>query len=214
MNKALIMLGANGHAKVLLDTILLSPEKYNIIGLLERDGVEIVGHTIYGVKVVGTDSNIDRYASSDVDLVIGLGSIIPYPARRHSLYENFKKQGYQFPVIRHPGAIVSDYAHIAEGVQIMAGSIIQNDVTIGENVLVNTGARIAHGTEIGSHVHIAPGAILSGDISIGSGTHIGVGAVIIQGITIGKNCMIAAGAVVVKDVKDGEKVAGVPAKIM
>lgn len=213
MNKPVIILGANGHAKVLLDTMLLNSTQYKILGLFERDGLD-VGQTIYGVKVIGTDSDINKYSPNDIDLVIGLGSIIPYPARRHMLYENFKAKGFQFPIIKHTSAIISQYAEIANGVQIMAGVIIQNDVMVGENTLINTAARVAHGTIIESHVHIAPGVILSGDISVGAGTHIGVGATVIQGIKIGQNCMIGAGAVVVKDVLPGEKVMGVPARAM
>ncbi|MDF2529665.1 MAG: acyltransferase [Gammaproteobacteria bacterium] len=210
MNK-LIVLGAGGHAKVLLD-LLEKLAQFDVIGLAEcapaRFGQQLLNKTIFD------ESNIlDKYPAGQYELVNGIGSIGPGEARQ-KIYEFYKSKHYRFPVISHPLAVVSKHAQLAEGVQIMAGVVIQAGTDVGENTVINSSASIDHDCKIGQHVHIAPGVVVSGGVEIGRGCHIGVGAVIIQGVKIGENSLIAAGSVVVKDVPAYSKVMGVPGRIV
>lgn len=208
MSLPVIVLGAGGHAKVLIDA-------------LQRAGVEIAGATdadpgkcgksLLGVTVFGGDDVLGRYLPDSVRLVNGLGSVRVDGARRR-LFERFKDQGYQFAAVVHPSAIVAPDVVLAEGAQVMAGAVVQTGSRIGKNAIINTRAAVDHDCRIGEHAHIAPGATLSGAVEVGDGAHVGTGASIIQGIRIGRDCLVAAGAVVVGDVRDGAKVAGVPAK--
>lgn len=204
----MIILGAGGHAKVLVDSLRLQSIK--LLGITDSDPNK-KGQLLLGVPVMGNDEEVMKYPVETICLVNGVGSVRVNP-RRRQLFEHFKSKGYQFASVVHPSAIIATDAVLSEGAQIMAGAIIQTGCRIGANAVINTGAIMDHDCHIGDHAHIAPGATLSGGVRIGNNTHIGTGATIIQGIQIGRNSLVAAGAVVIRDVPDDMTVAGVPAK--
>ncbi len=208
MSLPVIILGAGGHAKVLIDALFESSAV--IAGVLDPDP-ELAGTCVLGVPVLGNDNIATEFPPSEVQLVNGLGSV-GTPAKRRQLYDKFKALGFCFATVVHPSAIVASDVVLGEGAQVMAGSVIQPGCSIGCNCIINTRASIDHDCIVGDHAHIAPGATLSGGISVGEATHIGTGATVIQGISIGNNAVVAAGAVVVKDIHARTKVRGVPAR--
>ena len=208
MAKPVIIIGAGGHAKVLVDLVLASGSE--IIGLTDvdasRHGTELLGCLVLGTDDIIADHDIDK-----IELVVGVGSTAPSNLRRN-VYERYAMQGYTFQRCIHPSAIIGGEVEIKDGAQIMAGTVIQPGTQIGKNTIVNTRASIDHDCKIGDQVHVAPGVTLGGTVTIGDGAHIGTGSCIIENINIGKDAMIAAGACVVKDVLDGLRMAGVPAQ--
>jgi sugar O-acyltransferase (sialic acid O-acetyltransferase NeuD family) len=208
--KPLIVLGAGGHAKVLIAALLAGPAK--ILGIAERAGSDKMSDVL-GVPVLGDDSSVLQHAPQDILLVNGVGST-SFTERRQKLFEKFAALGYHFATVLHPTATIASDVRLGEGVQVMAGAIIQPGTTVGDNCILNTKTSIDHDCQIAAHVHIAPGSTISGDTRIGEGTFIGAGAVVIQGIEIGRRCMVAAGAVVIHDLKADARVAGVPAQGM
>lgn len=203
-----IVLGAGGHAKVVIDTLLTLGRE--IAGIADPDP-ETHGQDILGVSVLGGEETVEALATEDISLANGIGSTGD-AGRRKDVFERFRDKGYEFVSVVHPSAVISAGVEIGDGAQVMAGAIIQPGCRIGENAIVNTGAQIDHDCIIGSHAHIAPGAVLGGTVTVGAETHIGAGTTVIQNISIGNGCLVAAGAVVTKDVADGSKVAGMPAK--
>nr|WP_320148031.1 acetyltransferase [uncultured Anaeromusa sp.] len=203
-----VLVGAGGHGKVLLNILQL--RKHNIIGIVERD-IEKHGGRLKDVPIVGDDKYVFKWNYEDIVLVNGIGSVKDMTARTE-LYQYFADRRYGFLTLIHPRAIVADDVLIGAGVQVMAGAIVQPGCQIGCNSIINSGAILEHDCRIESHVHVAPGAALSGNVSVGQGSHVGVGAVVIQGVHIGERCVIAAGAVVIRDVAPGKCVMGVPAK--
>ncbi|MNX97894.1 putative acetyltransferase EpsM [compost metagenome] len=208
MNREVLLLGAGGHARVIIDT--LQCLGVSILGVLDA-AVEMHGQSILGVPVLGGDDLLADFSPSSVELVNGLGSIANTTARR-GLFHRQKSQGFRFSTVVHPSAVVSPQAQLLEGAQVMAGAVIQTGCRIGVNVLVNTGALVDHDCTIGDHVHLAPGVTLSGGVEIGDGVHVGTGATIIQGRHIGNESLVAAGAVVVDHVAMKTLVMGVPAR--
>ncbi len=208
MIRPAIVIGAGGHAKVVIDTLLASSAE--IIGATDSNP-EKIDTRILGVPVIGTDEVILRYKPEQIYLVNGMGSV-GLPTIRTGIFNYFKNLGYSFITVMHPSAVVASEVILAEGAQIMAGAIIQPGCHIGLNSIINTGTSVDHDCFIGSHVHLAPRATLSGSVQIGDGVHIGTGAVLIQGVEIGKNSVVGAGAVVVKNVPENTKVIGVPAR--
>lgn len=201
MTTSVVIIGAGGHARVLLDALQLSACK--ILGFIDpafAKGAQGPG----GLPVLGGDEVLKELATSEVQLVNGLGSIGP-TASRSAVYRRGKEAGFAFAQVVHPSAVVSGSAMLGEGVQVMAGCIIQTGANIGANSIVNTRASIDHDCEIGETVHIAPGVTLSGSVRIGDRAHIGPGAVVIQGITIGADSLVAAGAVVYRDVPEASR---------
>lgn len=208
----IFLLGAGGHAKVLLDC-LLSNAEIKVLGILDNNPANF-GKSVLSIPVMGSEDEIlKNYSAHSIKLVNGIGSI-GLTHVRESIFTKLKNRSYQFINVIHPMAYVGREVELGESVQIMAGSVIQAGCHIGNNVIVNTQASIDHDCDIQDHVHLAPGVICCGDVKIGKGTHVGTGAIILQGRKIADNCLIAAGAVVINDVSQGDKVAGVPAKLL
>jgi UDP-perosamine 4-acetyltransferase len=202
-----ILIGAGGHAKVLVDC--LRRQGVRVLGFVERNA-GLHGRTVCGLPVLGGDAALARHAGRGTWLVNAVGSTGTL-ARRKAVFESLKRAGHAFLTVVHPSAVLGDGVTLSEGAQIMAGVVVQPDAVIGANSIINTGARIDHDCAIGAHTHVAPGCVLSGNVRVGDETQLGTGAAVIQGVTIGSRCLVAAGAVVVRNVPDGARVAGVPA---
>lgn len=206
-----LLLGAGGHARVLLEVLRQQPS-VSVLGILERDQ-EKWGKKLEGIKVLGTDDHIFAFNSSRVQLVNGLGST-HLPTARKAVFERWKQRGYTFYSVVHSSAVISTTVVLGEGVQVLALSSVNTGAFVGANSLINTGAIVEHDCQVGSHVHLATGARLAGNVHVGSGCHIGAGATLIQGVTIGAETVIGAGAVVTVDIAPRSVAVGVPAKII
>ncbi len=204
----IIILGAGGHAKVIINTLLVLGA--NILGITDPDP-RTHGKKVLDTLVLGGDDCLSDHPVGSVGLVNGVGSTGQIVARR-KLYNRFKEMGYEFANVIHPSAVLAPDVVLDEAVQVMAGTVIQPGAFIGKNTIINTRASIDHDCVIGNHSHIAPGATLSGGISVGEAVHVGVGATIIQGIKIGAESTVAAGSLVLRDVTEASTVYGVPAK--
>lgn len=190
----MILYGASGHAKVIIDILEANGQK---IDFIVDDNPALTELLDYEVR-----RNTGEYDEA----IISIGSC----EIRKKVVESLMVGKYATSV--HPSAIVSPRATIDEGTVVMHGAIVQSCAKIGKHCIVNTGASVDHDCEIGNFVHIAPHATVLGGVKVGDGSWIGAGSVVKQYITIGKNCMIGAGAVVLKDVPDGVTVVGVPGK--
>lgn len=208
MARPVIIIGAGGHAKVLVAALMLL--RCEMIGATEASPDVQVGFPVT-VPIIGGDEVIDKYKADEIELVNGIGSTGSL-AKKAEIFRRFKKMGYTFAGVVHPSALIMDDVYLAEGVQIMAGAIIQPGCRIGANTIINTGAILDHDCIVGDHTHIAPGVVLSGGVHIGSMSHVGTSATIIQGIEIGENVIIGAGTVVINNISGGKTVVGVPAR--
>ena len=205
MSTPVIVVGAGGHAKVVVDS--LRQIGADVIGLVERDPA-LIGSQVLAFLVLDEDDFFAAHGPNAVRLSNGIAFVAP----RRAVFTRFKGREYEFATIIHPAAWLADSVVVGEGSQIMAGCVIQPDARIGDNVLVNTRASIDHDCVIGNHVHVAPGAVLAGSVHVGEGAHIGAGAVVLENLRLGANCVVGGGAAVIEDVSENATVVGVPAK--
>lgn len=209
-NKPVVLLGAGGHARVLLS--LLSMHTRQIAAVLDDDPSlhgKRMGQT--GLEILGGLDQVKRYQPNEIELVNAIGSA-HRPSARQAVYEQMIEQSYRFATLWHHHAIIACEAFIEPTSQIMASATIQAGAQVHANTLINTGAAIDHDTTIGKHTHVAPGVTVCGNVTIGPGCHIGAGATVVQGITIGPGVVVGAGATVLKNVAAGQTVVGTPAK--
>jgi len=199
--KPVIVLGAGGHAKVLVDA--LRATQAQIIGLVTPAAGE---ERLWGLPILGDDDAVRAYPPDEVHLVNGVGTVPGRQETRRRLYDTFCSRGYHFRTVIHPAAILAADVTVADGVQIMAGCVLQPSVRVGHNTIVNTRASIDHDCDIGAHVHIAPGVTMSGNVRVETGAHLGTGASVIDGVTIGQGAIIGVGAAVFKDIAPGQRV--------
>lgn len=211
MSKPVFIIGAGGHARVLLESLRKNSD-VEVAGFLEVDK-QLIGSTLLEMPIFDQEVILKKYTSKDMFLVNGLGSV-NIPDLRAKQFTQLKHLGFNFYSVIHPTCYYSNDIVIGEGAQLLARSTVLTGSRIGDNTIINTAASVDHDCEIGNHVHIAPGVVLSGSVKINDNCHIGIGAKIIQGIYIGKNSLVAAGAVVILNVPENSRVAGVPAKLM
>lgn len=210
MGKPLLIVGAGGHAAVVLDAALTGG--HPVLGLVDVNPARH-GTRVLDLPVLGDDDLVLSHGTEEILLMNGIGSTDSTDLRS-TVFKRFSEKGYRFATIVHPRAIVADSATLEDGTIVMAGAVVQPRCRIGADVIINTGAQVDHDGIIGAHCHIAPGAVLSGSVTVGEGAHVGTGAMVIQGVTIGADAVCAAGSVVVRDVAAGAKVAGNPATEM
>jgi sugar O-acyltransferase (sialic acid O-acetyltransferase NeuD family) len=208
-SKPLIIIGAGGHAKVLIDALKLLGAP--ILGISERNPA-LISTELLGVPVICNDDELKKYPPASVTLVNGLGGVKDTSLRR-AVFKRLKMLGYAFSQVIHPSTVISLNARLSEGVQVMAGAVIQPGATIAENTLINTRTSVDHDCQIGSHVHLAPGVTLCGSVEVGDSVHVGSGATVIQGIIVGRHSLVGAGTLVRENVPEGSTIIGVPGRI-
>ena len=199
-NKDIYLIGAGGHAKVILS--LLEAQGRKCLGIYD-DNEQRHGTTLLGVPVIGAVKEIpDR---CDILAIIAIGD----NAVRKRIAESFRN--IRWATLVHPHSWVHCSVKIDEGSVIFAGAVIQPDTHIGKHTIINTSASVDHDCRIGDFCHIAPGCHLAGGVTVGDNTFTGIGTEIIPNISIISGTTIGAGSVVVKHITTGGVYLGVPA---
>lgn len=175
----LILIGAGGHAKVLVDCMLAA--NWQLDGYVDDESkpwLEALGAPRL------TESQLENNLKG-ARLVIGfVGLSCAALQRRLEIMKDYESKGATFPVLAHPSAIVSTQAQIGAGVQILPGAIINSHAVIGEGAVINTAAVVEHDASIEAGVHMAPRSVALGASKIGRCAYIGSGAVIIQNVSV------------------------------
>jgi len=191
-----ILIGAGGHAKVLIS--LAKAVGVSVEGVCAPEFVGSRGNFWRGIEVLGGDDALERVDPERVLLIHGIGQL-PSNFLRQRVHERLSSRGFRFATMVHPHSWVDETAQLEEGVQIMAGVVIQPDVTIGRATIINTGASVDHDCQIGAHVHIAPGAVLCGNVTVQEGAFIATGSTLLPGLTVARGAIVGAGATLVRD---------------
>lgn len=196
----MIVLGAGGHAKVVLDTARKTGKtiSYALDDDTEKHHSGFAGTTVNGsisqdliadTAVIAIGKNADR---KRID-----GAISPV----------------KWETLIHPAAVVADNVEIGEGAVIMAGAIVQPGVRIGRHTIINTGACVDHDCLIGDFVHIAPNCSLAGEVFINEGVELGIGSSVINRVSIGAWSVVGVGSTVTEDIPARSTAFGTPARV-
>lgn len=203
-----LILGAGGHGRVVLD-ILLQTRDYEVAGFLDNN-LDIQGRRIDGIPVCGRiDDVTDRVRElSAAGVIIAIGD----NGTRRGLARRMHHEGIPLISAIHPAANLAHNATVGRNVVISAGAIVCANCQIGDSTILNTGAIVDHQTMVGEGSHICPGVRIAGRVKIEAGTFIGIGATVVPRVTLGCECIVGAGAVVIEDVPPMATVVGVPAR--
>jgi len=204
----IVIFGAAGHAKVILDAARLQGE-YEVLGLVDRPGSTVPA---LACPVIATDDDMPRLLKHVHSGVVAIGD----NWARAKLVESIKSVAPDFQFVRviHPSAVVAQDASVGEGSVVMAGAVINPGSHIGRHCIINTNASVDHDNEIGDFASLAPGATTGGHVKVGSFAAVGLNAAIIQRISIGEHTVIGAGATVLQDVPDHVVSFGTPARVV
>jgi sugar O-acyltransferase (sialic acid O-acetyltransferase NeuD family) len=196
----IILIGAGGHARVVLDTLLLSgvaPERIAV-----RDAR--AGGSV--LMLTATAPEIDAsMAGAAFHIAIGNAEV------RERLFAAAIEAGGTPLTIVHPRATVSPFATLERGSFVAASAVVAPGASVGEGVIVNHGAIVDHDCAVGDFAHIAPNATLGGAARVGARSLIGAGAAVLPAVAIGMDTIVGAGSVVTLGIAGGTWI-GAPAR--
>lgn len=202
-----LILGAGGHGRVVLD-ILLHTGRYEVVGFLDNNSA-IHGRRVDGVPVHGAVADLERiFAESQAHgVVIAIGD----NGVRRGLARDIQQSDIPLLSAIHPSATIASSAQLGRNVVVAAGVVVCANCQIGDSVILNTGCIIDYQSMIGEGSHICPGVRLGGRVKVEQGVFVGIAATIIPRVTLGCESIIGAGSVVLEDVPQLSTVVGVPA---
>ena len=200
----ILLIGAGGHAMVVLDALQRSATEPCAISVFDESPKRI-GQRILDLTVQSFSPNME-VAGEQFHISIG------HNRARERLFTKLARTGGLARIVVHPVATIASSATIGMGTFVAARAIIAPAAVVGEGCIVNHGAIVDHECVVGSFCHLAPGSTLAGNVKVGAGVLIGAGANILPGVRIGDAAIIGAGAVVTADVPPGATHVGVPAR--
>jgi len=203
--KKLLVIGAGGHGKVVVDTAQETGQ-WNEICFLDDD----VNKKNALCKIIGAVNRLPDFLAEFSEVIVAIGD----NKKRKQLLAWASELGYAIATIIHPRAFVSKFASVEKGVVIFAQAAINADSKIGFGGIINTSSTIEHDCVLGACVHISPNAVLAGGVKINEQSWIGAGSSVIEGVEIGVNVIIGAGSVVINDVVDNVIAVGNPARVI
>jgi sugar O-acyltransferase (sialic acid O-acetyltransferase NeuD family) len=199
----LVVFGAGGHAKVVIDAARASGRTPAVVvdDAPRSDSLD-------GIPTLSTQEDAWRELKR-FRFVVAVGN----NGVRQKLFEDLCNRGGEPETIVHPFSCVAASARIGAGTVVFPGVVVNAGADIGENCILNTGCRIDHDCRIRPHAHICPGVSLAGAVSIGARSMIGVGSCSIQGIAVGDDVTVGAGSVIVRNIPDNCVAYGNPARV-
>lgn len=204
----LVIYGAGGHAKVVIDAIEMRGIAVDI--QLADDRPEAKGTVFFGYSVLGGQQELLALPIPRPKVMPAIGDNISRLSALHWL----KSNGFGLETVVHPSVRIGRGVHVGDGAFLAGGVVVNADSVIGEGAIINTSASVDHDCVLGEGVHVAPGCHLCGNVTIGAGTLLGAGTVVIPGVRIGARVLVGAGSTVLNDIPDGARVVGSPARRM
>ena len=185
MSEKIVLVGAGGHAKSLIDVIELE-NKFEIFGLVDN----AKNGEVLGYKVLGTDEILKEIKSECANAIVAVGQI-KSAQTRILLFNKLKALGFDLPVIISPLAYVSKHTSIGAGTAVMHYAFINAGAKVGENCIINTKALIEHDAVVGDNCHISTASVINGDVRVGDQVFFGSNATAKNGVIIEQNSVIA-----------------------
>lgn len=197
LNDRVCIVGAGGHAKVVLETALAAG--HEIAGVYD-DNSKLHGKQFYTYTIRAL-SEIPNNAL----VILAIGN--------NHVREKLSNANWRFATLIHPSANISPTAVIGKGAVVFMGASVQAEASLGEHTIVNTNSSVDHDCVISDFVHIAPGVSLCGDVQIGERSLIGIGSNIIPQIRVCSDVVVGGGSTITKDIKKPGLWAGLPVKL-
>lgn len=210
--KRVVIIGAGGFGREVLDVIDAcnqAGEVYDPLGFIVDARYGKPGTIVNDRPILGGFEWLEQHAG-DVHVTCGVGA----SHERYQLIQRAIRLNCRFLNLVHPGAVLTRWITMGEGVVITAGCILTNNIKIGNHVHINLDCTVGHDVTMQDYVTLAPGVHVSGNVTLGTGCYVGTGASFVERILIGEWSIIGAGSVIVRNVPSNSTVVGVPGKVV
>ncbi|QKJ87773.1 acetyltransferase [Paramixta manurensis] len=203
MRKKLIIIGAGGFAKAVIDS--LDHDEYELIGFIDslksgrHQDFPILGHTLDDVP-----------SSEAFYFFIAIGD----PDDRAYWFQKVKEYNLETINVIDKTAIVSKRSTLGTCIYIGKMAIVNCDSHLEDCVVVNTRALVEHGNHVSYCSNISTNVVLNGDVFVGEKTFIGSCTVVNGQLKIGCSSIIGSGSVVIRNIPDYVVVAGTPTRLL
>jgi sugar O-acyltransferase (sialic acid O-acetyltransferase NeuD family) len=212
----LILLGAGGHAREILDIVAAinsfaartGQSAVRTLGLID-ERPEALGGKVAGCPILGGFEwfGENRYEGS---VVTAVGDT----ALRERFVLRAAGLGLRFGRIVSPQACLAESARLGIGVVVFPFVFISNETVIGDHSHCNAGASISHDSRLGDFTTLGPRATITGRVMLGHGVTVGANATVLPDVRVGEYCTIGAGSVVTAALESGSVAVGSPAKVI
>ena len=204
----LVVMGAGGHAREVLDVLESLPDG----PARERTTVFTEpGSTTAAAAALVRQRGYELVDDLPADATHYLPAV-GEPGLRRRFARLAEDRGLEPVRAVSPLSTVPTVVRDAPGLVVFPRSHISTAVTLGRHCHLNTGCSLSHDSRLGDQVTLSPGVLLAGGVVVEDDAFLGVGAVVLPGRRIGRGAVVGGGAVVVHDVPPGATVAGNPAR--
>lgn len=203
-SKGIVIIGAGSAAKFAKE--IFDAREEQVIGYLDNF---VPKETIVcDVPVLGGwDFLEDPEFLNNHRFIVTLGKM----RTRRRVYDILKDRGGELCSAIHPGAAISPYAVIGEGVLIDIFAHVFADAKIDMGCLIEGHCIVGIDVCLGENVLMGTGVLTNGASQIDNDTFMGAGSVLLPKVSVGSDCYIGSGAVIPADIADGKLAYGVPA---
>jgi len=203
---AILIYGASGHARVIID-IIEHANIHKIIGLVDDTGSV---NNLMGYPVARDISNfLDRGVNSGL---VAIGDNWQRSRLVTKILDRCKD--FEFVTAIHPSVKRARDVVVGDGTVVMAGCNINTCTQVGHHCIINTGSNVDHDCMVNDFASLAPGVTIGGNVVIGEYTAVGLGASVIQKVEIESHTIIGAGSVVIKNIPSHCVAYGNPCKFV
>jgi acetyltransferase EpsM len=205
----LLLIGAGGHAKVLLEEFKDAWDFQAAISETALSETQTAYFKAQGLEVwLESDEILNAFLAKDIThAVVAVGD----NEARLKIAESLLERGFSVPSLIHPKALLASTAIVSPvGVQILAGAHVGASSSIGKHTILNHYAIVEHDATVGDAVHVAPHGVVLGGASLASGSLLGANATVLPNVSIREKAIIGTGAVVNKDIHRSGTYVGVP----
>lgn len=203
MKEKLIIIGAGGFSKSLIDSI--NHTEVELIGFI--DTYKQGAHQGYPIIANSVDEIKNPY---DYVYFVGIGD----PKERYCFFSILKENNFKQINVIDSTALISKNVELGEGIYIGKMCIVNADSILEDGVVINTRSLVEHGNHIGICSNISTNVVLNGDVKVGDRTFVGSCTVVNGQITIGSESIIGSGSVVIRNIADRVVVAGSPTHLI